>query len=354
LTHGFASLGEQLQAIARAYADHPRHSIDPRLVRAPTGAGEVDPSGAGFLIASQWAAGLVGFAYEEAVLAPLCDRRPTDAPLADIKISGIDETSRADGSRWGGALAYWSTEGASLPETMPRWKNIAFSPKKLIAGIVCTNELMADAPMLDAHVRRVYAAEAGFKLDLAALAGDGTGKPLGILNSGALITVPKETGQAAQTVVAANIRKMWSRMVGPSRKRAVWLINEDLEEQLDQLANVIGTSGSVPPSGGALYMPAGTGGNPYPLLKGRPVLTMEQCSQLGTAGDIVLADPQHYIIVDGGLTPALSADVKFLTDEVVFRFVLRIDGQSAFVSPITPYNGATNTRSPFVALATRS
>jgi hypothetical protein len=79
-TRGFASLGAQLQAIARYFAD-PRMS-DYRLVRAPTGLGEgPDPSSGGFLVAPQYATELVAFAYEEAVLAPLCDRRATAAPL---------------------------------------------------------------------------------------------------------------------------------------------------------------------------------------------------------------------------------------------------------------------------------
>jgi hypothetical protein len=45
--------------------------------------------------------------------------------------------------------------------------------------------------------------------------------------------------------------------------------------------------------------------------------------------------------------------VRFLNDEMVWRFVWRVDGQSAFASPITPYAGSS-TRSPFVALATRT
>jgi HK97 family phage major capsid protein len=87
--------------------------------------------------------------------------------------------------------------------------------------------------------------------------------------------------------------------------------------------------------------------------KGRPVIAVEQCPALGTVGDIILADLRHYIIIDGGINPAISADVRFLNDEIVWRFVLRVDGKSAFASPITPYAGST-TRSPFVALASRA
>jgi hypothetical protein len=40
------------------------------------------------------------------------------------------------------------------------------------------------------------------------------------------------------------------------------------------------------------------------------------------------------------VSTALSVHVKYTTDEVIWRFVLRIDGQPGWVSPITPYNGA--------------
>jgi HK97 family phage major capsid protein len=343
---GFASLGDHLAVIAEA-CNAGNSSPDRRLVRAPSGEG--DPSSGGFLVATQWATELVGFAYEEAVLAPLCDRRRTSTPLADVKVPAIDETSRADGSRWGGALSYWLAEASTITTTFPRYKQLNFSSKKLVVAIFVSNELLSDVPMLEAHVRRVFAAELAFKLDLAVLNGSGAGVPLGVLNAPCLIEVAKATGQAPATIVADNVRQMWLRLPAPSRKRAIWLVNEDVDAQLDNLTDALGTAGVVP----HLYKPAGDDGNPFPLLKGRPVLTMEQSPQLGQVGDIVLADPIHYVLVDGGVTPVLSVDVDFLDDQSVWRFVLRVDGQPAFASPITPYNGSSNTRSPFVTLASR-
>jgi HK97 family phage major capsid protein len=67
----------------------------------------------------------------------------------------------------------------------------------------------------------------------------------------------------------------------------------------------------------------------YALLKGRPVLTVEQCPALGTAGDLVLADLSKYIIVDGGLNAMLSFHVLFDSDGVSFRFTMRVDGKPA-------------------------
>lgn len=46
--------------------------------------------------------------------------------------------------------------------------------------------------------------------------------------------------------------------------------------------------------------------------------------------------------------------MQFLTDQSVFRFIYRVDGQPAVSQQLTPFKGTGNTVSPFVALATRS
>lgn len=336
---GFDFLGELLQSIARAQEG----TTDTRLMRAPTGAGEVDPTGGGFTVPDVYSTDLIDSVYEQAVIAPLCDTRETSGPLAGVKVPGIDETSRADGSRAGGLVSYWAAEGFQVSASKPRFKLLDFTPRKLIVTCYVTNELLNDVPMLDAHIREAFGIEGAFKIDAALLSGTGNGIPLGILNSPALITVPKETGQATATVISENIAKMWARIPGPCRKRAVWLINEDAETQLELIATAAGT---------AMYMPRGANGNEYPLLKGRPVHTIEQASVLGTVGDIVLADLSQYMIVSGPPTFQMSAEFHFDDDQSVFRFTIRLDGRGKYASPITPYNGSS-TRSPFVTLATR-
>ena len=82
----------------------------------------------------------------------------------------------------------------------------------------------------------------------------------------------------------------------------------------------------------------------------------EQCATLGDLGDIILGDfPNGYILADkGGIKTDVSIHVQFIYDESVFRFVLRIDGQPALASAITPYKGgAAFNQSHFVTLAAR-
>jgi HK97 family phage major capsid protein len=340
----FASFGAFLQTVARS--SMPAEMPDARLVRAPTGAGEVDPTGGGFMVPREYLDGLIGSLWEEAVLAPLCDRRETSRPQ-DAMLPAIDETSRATGSRWGGVTSYWKNEGDQATPSFPKFRNLQFAANKLLAFCVVTNELLADVPLLGTHIRRAFAAEMASQVDDAILTGTGAGTPKGIVGAGATITVAKETCQASNTITAGNISAMWSRLPVPCRRRAVWIVNGDAEGQLE----LLGTGGASPGSA-AMYFPQGQGGNEFPLLKGRPVLYGESCPALGTPGDIILADLSQYLLVSSSLDGALSVHCRWNTDEAVYRFRLRIDGQPNLGAPITPANGG-NTVSPFVVLAQR-
>ena len=132
------------------------------------------------------------------------------------------------------------------------------------------------------------------------------------------------------------------------RANAVWFINGEAEEQLESMYMTVGTGG-VP-----VYMPAGgVSGSQYSTLYGRPVIPLEQCSKLGDVGDIIFADFSQYILITkGGLDVAESMHVKFIYDEMCYRFMLRNNGMPRYKSAITPYKG-NNTVSPFVTLAAR-
>jgi HK97 family phage major capsid protein len=219
---------------------------------------------------------------------------------------------------------------------------------KLFAISYVTDELLQDAPALGKVLSQAFTEEMGFKTDDAIFEGTGVGQPLGILNSGALVTVPKDTGQTTATISFYNVTSMWTRMLPRCRKTAVWLINPDAEAQLFQMSLAVGTGG-VP-----VYLPAsGASGEPYSSLFGRPVIPCEQCSITGTLGDIVLADLSSYLLIDkGGINAASSIHLQFLTDQMTFRWIYRVDGQPLYQAPITPFKGA-KTLGAFIALQNR-
>lgn len=337
----FATFADMLGAMMSSAQGGPR---DDRLAAA-TGANERSGTAGGFLVQPEHAAELLADIQEEAILAPLCDRRTTSrrqAGLVGLKLPAIDETSRADGSRWGGVRGYWVEEANAIPATKPSFREVELSPKKLAVLAYTTEELASDAPALAAHLRAAFRAELAFLLDDAIMSGLGLGRPLGYLAAEALIVVPKEPGQAAGTITAANLARMWQRLPVASRRRAVWPVNEDVETQI---ATDLGAAG--------YYRPAGADGSPHPTLFGRPMLAMEQAPALGALGDVSIADLSQYLLLDLGTREDVSIHVRFVEDEVIFRLVLRTDGAPGWKSPVAARNGS-GTRSPFVALEARA
>jgi len=345
----FRSFGEQLMAVAEAARADGK--VDARLTTRATGLSEGVPSEGGFLVQTDFAAELLKRTYQTGILANKCRKLPISSNANGIKINGIDETSRATGSRWGGVQAYWLDEAGTKTASKPKFRKIELSLNKLIGLCYGTDELLQDTAALESIIMQAFSEEFGFMVDDAIVNGNGAGQPLGILNSGALVSVAKETGQAAATVLTENIVKMWARMWAKSRPNAAWYINQDIEPQLFTMSLAVGTGG-IP-----VYMPAnGLSESPYGRLMGKSVIPIEQCQTLGTVGDIILADLSQYVLADkNGIQTAQSIHVQFLTDESVFRFVYRVDGQPIWNSALTPYKGgAGNSLSPFIALATRS
>jgi HK97 family phage major capsid protein len=339
----FARMADYLRAVVKAAAGE---GVDPRLQRAPSGLSEAVPADGGYLVPEVWAEGFISSIFQTGQLAGRCDRKTTTQPLADVELPAIDETSRADGSRFGGVLAYWEAEAASISSSYPRWRRIGFTGRKIIAIGYATSEMMADSDLFEGAMREAFAQELAFQLDHTILVGSGAGQPEGVVSAPCTISVSKETGQAAATIVAANVINMYDRLVADCLPNAAWFINSDCSPQLRNLALTVGTAGAP------LWV-WNSDTSPFPRLLGLPVIQNEHSAALGTVGDIVLGDFSQYRIVDQQVKMAVSFDASFVADQVVFRATYRCDGKPKYASAITPANSST-TRSPFITLATRS
>jgi HK97 family phage major capsid protein len=149
---------------------------------------------------------------------------------------------------------------------------------------------------------------------------------------------------------------MYSRMYGPLRKNAVWMINQEIEPQLFTMSWE-GSSSSVP-----AYLPASQAGinAPVPQLFGRPVITSQACSALGDQGDIIFASWPQYLaaVKSSGLQSDISIHLWFDYDVSAFRFVFRVGGQCLWSSDIDSLKGAdspdTSNLGAFITLDERS
>lgn len=357
---GFRSLGEFASAVHSACTLNA--TVDSRLVRNDaSGANETTGADGGYLVPPDYAAGVIDLIQEQSILLPQA-RRVTIAGNRLIE-AYLVESKRDDGHRHGGVLAYWKGEAQQYKASKPTFDERTTQLDKLTAICPVTEELLMDEPAIESTLDTKVAQEFAWKADAAIFGGSGSGSmPLGMVvptTNAALVTVDKESGQAAGTVNVQNILKMWNRMPAQCRANAKWYINQDLELQLMQLmmgTDTVATSdsGVTVSFGGPLWLPAGAYGNENGKLLGRDVIPLEQAAAVGAVGDIAFLDATQYLIVErAGINKQTSMHMYFDTDEVAFKFSWRVGGRPDWMTAITGAN-STIARSPYVALAARA
>lgn len=311
---------------------------------------EGDDEQGGYLVPTQFMATLLQKSQEASIIRS----RATFIPMQtnSVSIPYVAESSRAS-TLFGGIIIYRPDEGGTKTPSKPAFGKLTLTLKKLIGFVNVTDELLEDSPIsIEPLISSMFGQAINFTEEEDFINGTGAGQALGILNSGCLVTVTAEGAQAADTIVYANITKMWSRLYPSSAAQSIWMANMAAFPQLASLALSVGTGG------GPAYLPAnGLAGQPYNTLMGRPLFLSEHCSALGDVGDIILADWSQYLIggkPGAGIQTASSIHLYFNYDKTAYRFVLRYDGQPWWQTTLTPkHGGAGATMSPFVVLAAR-
>lgn len=346
---GWRNLGEFSVAVLNAC--RPGSTPDPRLVNAPTSyASEGIGQDGGFAVPPEFRTAIMTKVMSEESLLSRCDQVETSGSSITVP---KDETTP-----WGtaGIQAYWEGEANQYMQKKPALETATIKANKLTALVPVTDELLEDAPALGSYVQRKAPEVIYYKVNDAILNGSGAGQPLGILNAGCTVTVSKESSQAADTVKAQNISKMWSRMPPNWRANAVWLVHSDVEPELMQLAFQVPDVANSNPTGAVpLYVPpGGWSQSPYGILLGRPIIVTQAAQVLGDKGDITFAALNQYAAVmkAGGIKADSSIHLFFDYGLTAFRFTFRMGGQPWWSAPYTAGKGST-TYGPFVNLEAR-
>lgn len=315
--------------------------------RVITGMSELVPADGGYLVETDHVSELFKQTYAAAAIAGKCRRVTVGANANGLTMNASAETSRVSGHHWGGITGHWLEEGGLKEYEALKLRRIELRLKKLAAVCALTDELLQDATALNSIVSQAFVDEFQWILNDAVFNGVGGGQPVGLTGHPSLVTVNMEPGQAgSNTILYENIVNMYCRMVSTSMANAEWYVNQDCLPQLYTMALAVGFGG-VP-----VYMPAGlASAAPYGTLMGKNVNVTEHNQTLGNVGDIAFLDLSQYLIIEkGGINQASSIHVRFLNDETILRFVMRVDGQPLWNNVLTPSTGSANTLSPFIVL----
>ena len=346
-TAGFRNLAEFAVAVRNAQVgmgfDQRLAGIEngPERGAAPTGFHQNNGSaGEGFLVPTDYRQAIWELAFDQNDLLGMVSPEPTQSN--NVRILKDESTP------WGssGVQANWRAEGSQMSASKVAQSGSLVELHELYAFVTATDEILSDGPRLQDRLTRQAARAISWKASDAIMWGDGVGKPLGFMNSGALVTVAKEGSQSADSLAVKNILKMNSRVLRMGG-RPIWLANSDIDPELGSLT--IGNAPAFLPNNQPLT-------SPYEgALRGKPLLYTEHCKTIGDVGDIVLVDLSGYYAVTkqgGGIDFAASIHLYFDYGIQAFRWTFRFGGQPFLSAPVSPANG-TNTKSHFVALEAR-
>ena len=338
---GFATLGDFTKAVWHRNP-FPDNRL-PEIRKVMDAYSSVEPSAGGFLIPETFRSEIMQLALEQSIVRPRATVITMTTPTQSIPF--IDETTHS-GSVLGGMVFYWTEEGATPTITQAKFGRVKLEANKLMGLAAVPNELWNDAAALSSWLLQALPKGLAFYEDMAFLTGNGTGQPLGVLNSPAVIAVTKETDQPADSIVVENILNMFSRMLPGSLGSAVWIANINTFKELMTLSISVGV-------GGAPVALVDIRSAPLPTMLSRPLIFTEKVPTLGDQGDIAFVDLGYYLIGDRqAVEISTSEHAYFTSDQTALKPVERVDGRPWVQSALTPVYGST--LSPYVALAVRA
>lgn len=321
-------------------------AFTPRSIMAAVGSDEQgaysDPHG-GYAVPTTRLPGVLSVGFEGDPTAGRTQGLPMETPSIEIMArTDKDHTT----SVAGGFVMTRRPETVAAAMSRMQLEMITLKATTLMGLAAATEEILTDSPLsFAAIIAEGFRTQAPAHMLNEKIRGTGGNEYLGVLASPAKVVVAKESGQAADTIVAQNVINMAARCWGFDR--SVFLANHDTRPQLATLSIPIGTGGVL------LYQPSKGEGFPD-MLWGRPVFYTEFCNTVGDEGDLILVDWSQYL--EGIYQPLQSAEsvhVRFVNHERMFKFWLRNAGAPWWRSALTPAK-SSKTLSPIVTLAARA
>jgi HK97 family phage major capsid protein len=339
----FESMAEFLGAVA-FNKDRDQRLASLYTEFSPSADGSMGEGGSfGFLIPKQFSQNIYKVTEQDNIIRARATVIPAGSPPdAEFSMPALNQGSGSN--MFGGVSTTWIAEGATAPKTDIKTREIIFKPNEVL-GIFKTTQkalrnLAAASTLIEKQFRQaVLGAE-----DQAFFRGNGVGKPLGIIASGATLKVNRAV---ANVVSYADLRNMVGKGRVAKGYAYAWLINPALLPQLLDLKNTTANGGN----GELIFKESGLSGMP-PMLMGYPVIWYERASQVGSLGDIVWVDLSEYYIKDGS-GPFVGSDGGFSgtnydENKVSFKITWNVDGRPPLDGPYTLENNQTV--SPFVVL----
>jgi len=304
---------------------------------------------------------LMTLAVESTVLDKYCTKMPLVSRNLLVPSLDITTTNGVGVSNFlGGMQVAWTAEAALRSEFEPQFRQTELTAWELAALCIASNTLLEDqAVQLDQFLTMLFGLTVGWFTEYAWIQGNGVGKPLGILNSPALLQVTREIAGTVTYIDITNMHgSIWTML--QNEDSLIWMAHPSVYPRILRMNDESGGTAGTNNQGRMLFVPInqgaqdavehGQGPTHRGYLLGAPLFLSEKLPALGTNNCLMLIDASKYIVAPRlEIIVDVSEHYKFGNNQTTWRIGYRGDGQPWLVNVITLADG-TKTVSPFVAV----
>jgi HK97 family phage major capsid protein len=277
-------------------------------------------TGSGFLVPEEFEASVIQYrepnniVWPRATIVPMNTDTKKHPKLAQVSVGTVNH--------FGGVVFNWTEETGTKIETEPKWEQVVLQAKELSAYTQISDTLLADSPInLINFMTDLFRRAWMWTTDKVYIDGDAAGKPLGVIEDPAIITVARQTAGA---VVLTDISNMYEQHPVHFMNGAVWFMSKQIEARL---LNERSTTNDL-----LLRNMLSVKDGRISTLKGHPIaLSDNKTPTLGTKGDVILGNWRegYYIGRRQGLKLNRSEHVAFLQNMLTLRATGRVAGVPA-------------------------
>ena len=261
----------------------------------------------GYLVPDEFERSLVEALEEENIFRRLANVITTSS--GDRKIPVVASKGTAS----------WIDEEGAIPESDDSFGQVSIGAYKLGTLIKVSEELLNDSVFnLESYISREFARRIGNKEEESFFAGDGSGKPTGILaaTGGAQLGV---TTAGATAIALDEVLDLFYSLKAPYRNKAVFVMNDSTVKAIRKLKDS---------QGQYLWQPSIQAGTPDTILN-RPLYTSAYVPAIAAAAKTVaFGDFSYYWVADrqGRVFKRLN-ELYAATGQVGFIATQRVDGK---------------------------
>lgn len=265
----------------------------------------VDGDG-GYLVPDEFERKLIDALEEECVFRQHANVIHTSSGERKIPVSASKGT------------AAWLEEEALVPESDDKFGQVTLGAHKLATLIKVSDELLNDSVFdIEAYIAKEFARRIAAKEEEAFFIGDGSGKPVGILNNDGGATVGVTT--ATNEITFDDVMDLYYSLKAPYRKKAKFFLNDQTVKAIRKLKDN---------NGNYLWQPSVQVGEPDKILNCPYYTTPYMPTVAADAKAIAFGDFNYYWIAEREGYSFKRLNELFATiGQVGFMATERVDGK---------------------------